>query len=75
MKCVICRKGDTVFGETTVTLDRNGTTIVFQDVPAQVCDNCGEEYIDASISERLLREADAAARAGVTVEVRRYAAA
>jgi len=75
MKCVICRRGDTVSGETTVTLDRNGTTIVFQNVPAQVCDNCGEQYIDGSITERLLLEADAAARSGVTVEVRRYAAA
>jgi hypothetical protein len=28
-------------------------TLVVKDVPAQVCDNCGEEYVDADVTARL----------------------
>jgi hypothetical protein len=44
-------------------------------VPAQVCENCGEQYVDADTTARLLGEAEKAAAAGVQVEVRAYAAA
>jgi hypothetical protein len=50
-------------------------TLVVKDVPAQVCDNCGEEYVDADVTARLQKAADDAARSGVEVEVRRYIAA
>ena len=46
MKCVICKKGETRVGKATVTLDKDGTTLVFKGVPARVCTNCGEEYVD-----------------------------
>lgn len=74
-KCIVCKQGETSKGEATVTLERNGATIVFQHVPAQVCDNCGEQYLDEATTERLLAEADRAVRSGVQVEIRRYAAA
>jgi len=50
-------------------------TLLFKSVPAQVCDNCGEEFIDETASANLLDTAEAAARAGVHVELRRHAAA
>jgi hypothetical protein len=37
--------------------------------------NCGEEYVDEATTAQLLRTADAAAQAGVQVEVRDYLAA
>ena len=37
-----------------------------------VCDNCGEEYVDSEITERLLETAEEAVRAGVQVDVRSY---
>jgi len=43
MKCVICKHGETVDGFTSIILEKNGATIVFQQVPALVCDNCGEK--------------------------------
>ncbi|MGH7938508.1 MAG: type II toxin-antitoxin system MqsA family antitoxin, partial [Bryobacteraceae bacterium] len=43
MKCTICKKGETAPGTATVTLERGGLTLVVKDVPAQICDNCGEE--------------------------------
>lgn len=75
MTCVICRHGQTKPGSVSVTLERNGTTLVFKSVPAQVCDNCGEQYLDSTTSSRLMQEADKAAESGIQLEVRSYAAA
>jgi YgiT-type zinc finger domain-containing protein len=75
VNCVICRNGETRRAGITVSLDRSGTTIVIRSVPAEVCENCGEEYVDEATTAQLLRTADAAAQAGVQVEVRDYLAA
>ena len=75
MTCVICRNGETKPGTATVTLEREGTTLVIKGVPAQVCANCGEEYVDEGTTSRLLKTAEEAARTGVQVDVRQYAAA
>lgn len=74
MKCAICKNGSTKNEHVTVTLDRDQTILVFKDVPAQVCDNCGEEYISAEINRRLLDLASEAARRGVKLELLQYAA-
>ena len=75
MKCVICRNGETRPGKATVTLEREGTTLVVKGVPARVCANCGEEYVDEETTARLLKTAEEAALAGVQVDVREYFAA
>ncbi len=75
MKCVICRQGQTGDGVTTLTFVRDGTTLVIKNVPARVCGNCGEAYVDEAITTRLLKTAEDASRAGVEVEVREYATA
>ena len=75
MKCVICKQGETCPGDTTITLERNGTTLVFKKVPARVCSNCGEAYLEDTISAQLLKTAEEAALSGVLVDVREYTAA
>ncbi|HCP32061.1 type II toxin-antitoxin system MqsA family antitoxin [Candidatus Bipolaricaulota bacterium] len=72
MKCVICKQGETRPGKTTVTLQRNGVTLVIRNVPAEVCENCGEAYVDESTAHELLYRAEDTARAGVMVDVREY---
>ncbi len=69
MKCTICKNGETNKGLTTVTLERNGSVIVFKDVPADICDNCGEYYLDKKTSARIFMEADTAVKQGAEVEV------
>jgi len=59
-------------GMTTVTLEKDGSTIVFKEVPAQICDNCGEEYIDESTTKALLKKAREIAKNGVEVDIRKY---
>jgi YgiT-type zinc finger domain-containing protein len=75
MRCVMCKDGDTSQGTTTVTLERDATTIVFKHVPTQVCENCGEAYIDAKVTRHLLHVIEEAASGGVQVDVRQYTAA
>ena len=74
MKCVICKKGETRPGTSTVTLERDKATLVVRLVPASVCENCGEAYMDEKTTSRLLKTAEEAARAGVRVDLRDYAA-
>jgi YgiT-type zinc finger domain-containing protein len=75
MKCVVCRQADTVPGHTTVTLERGGLTAVFKGVPAQVCPNCGEDYVDEGVTRQLLKAAEETVRNGTQVEVRQFVAA
>lgn len=75
MKCQICKHGETRPGKATVTLEREGTTLVVKGVPAVVCSNCGEEYVREEVTARLLKAAEEAAKAGVQVDVREYMAA
>ena len=75
MKCVVCKKGETEPGKATVTLERDGLTLVVKGVPADICRNCGEEYVEEKTVEELLRTAEEIARSGAEVDVREYVAA
>lgn len=72
MKCMICKHGETENGFTTVTLEKNGSTIVFKHVPALICDNCGEKYIEDKITSELLTSAKEIIENGVEVDIREY---
>lgn len=75
MKCVICKNGDTNPGLVTVTLQRNETTIIFKHVPADVCENCGEYYLDEEVTDQLFKKAEDAIKKGAEVEILKYKAA
>ncbi len=75
MMCPICRQGETREATTTVTLERDGLTFVAKDVPAMVCANCGEDYVDEQTTRQILRMAEEAAASGVQVDVRAFRAA
>jgi len=72
MKCVVCKHGKTSRALVTVTLERGAATLVFKSVPAQACDNCGEQYVSEQTTRRLLREAERAIVAGVEVDIRGF---
>jgi len=72
MKCLICKQDETRQGETTVTLERDELTLVIKHVPAKVCPNCGEAYVDEAVATELLQTAERMARSGAQVDVRRY---
>ena len=72
MKCVICKHGQTKEGTTTITLEKGNSTIVFKDVPAQICDNCGEKYVDSKTTKNLLKEANKLIKNGTEVDIRKF---
>lgn len=75
MKCVICKNGETAPGTTSILLEQGATTLVFKNVPAEVCQNCGEGYMDEETTDHLLQMAEDAIRLGVQVDIRQYIAA
>jgi len=72
MKCMICKHGETNNGTTSVTLEKGSSTIVFKEVPAHICDNCGEKYVDESTTKELLIKARNIVKNGVEVDIRKY---
>jgi YgiT-type zinc finger domain-containing protein len=74
MSCVICRNGTTHRGIVTVTLQRGETTVILKQVPADVCDNCGEYYLSSEVTAQVLEKAESAVKSGAEVEILRFAA-
>ncbi len=74
MKCVICKTGETRPGTATVTLHRGETTVVVEGVSAEVCDTCGEYYLDDAVAHKLYARAEEAFQPRAEVEILRYAA-
>lgn len=72
MECLICRNATTVAGTATVTLERHGLTLVVKGAPAQVCPNCGENYVDERVTAELLTTAEELAKSGAQVEIGQY---
>lgn len=66
MKCPICKHGETING---------AATLVFKNVPAQICNNCGEEFFDEEITTSILKQAEFAVNEGIEFDVRQYRAA
>ena len=50
--CPVCG-GSKVPGKTTFTVDLGFGLFVARDVPALVCSQCGEEWIDDSVARQL----------------------
>lgn len=72
-ECSACNKGTVKRGTTTATFEADGTTVVVRNVPADVCDACGEGYYDPITTERLLElAADAAGWSAAPVQICDY---
>ncbi len=51
-RCDLCG-GELKPGKTTLEIWRGEELIIIRDVPAYVCQQCGEAYISVTVSERL----------------------
>ena len=51
-RCPVC-EGKKTEGTTTYTVDLGFGVVVVRDVPARICSQCGEEWIDASVARSL----------------------
>ena len=72
-RCPMCNAGTlhkaSAGGTTTLTMERGEATIVFKDVPADVCDVCGEAFIDEDISENVYEQAEVTVGAVLAVVI------
>ncbi len=69
MNCVICKVGTTYKGKATCTIEKNGSVLIFRDVDAEICDNCGEPYYTPEITRKLHSLATDAVNKGTEIEV------
>jgi len=74
VSCIICKTGETKPGHANVVLQRGEVTVVLKQVPADVCDNCGEYYLANDVAQQTFEIADAAVSGGAEVEIRQFAA-
>ncbi len=74
MKCVICKHGQTSQGTTTVVLTKNKLSVIIREVPADICENCGEYYLDEETTKKVLQIAQQAVERNVELEICDFAA-
>lgn len=73
MKCVLCKSGETKPGETTVVLTKGETSVIIKNMPADLCQTCGEYYLSDDVTEVVLARAEEAVKKGAEVEILRFA--
>jgi YgiT-type zinc finger domain-containing protein len=69
MECVICKNGTNKQGLVTFSMERNNVIIVFKNVPAMVCPNCGDFYLSEETTKLLLEKASRTIEKGVEFEI------
>ncbi len=75
MKCPVCKNGETKKGKVVVTLSKDEFITVYRNVPADICQNCGEEFVESSVARSLLELSTETYQKGVIVDIRDYRAA
>ena len=64
MRCAVCKKGETKPGKSVITLTKGELVLVFKNVPAQICHDCSEEYINEDTANQLLKTANESFKEG-----------
>ena len=75
MKCVICKTGETSTKTTTVTFEKNGSTMILKDVPCERCEQCGEIYLSNEITRKLMDIVEKLSKIGGEVNIHKFVAA
>ena len=72
MECLMCKNGTTKKGLVNVPIVRDDKIIFFKKIPAEICDNCGDYYIDSTIANEIYKKANERMNEGVEMEVTQY---
>jgi YgiT-type zinc finger domain-containing protein len=64
MICPICRQAELLDRLTGIRFQRGRMDLLINNVPAQVCPSCGEEYVAEDVAARLLESARDVINAG-----------
>lgn len=53
MKCLVCKHNRFRKGTTVLPIERGNAILLITDIPARVCENCGETYLDEDIAREV----------------------
>ncbi len=53
MTCVICKNKKMKRGTTVLPIERGKAVLLVTDIPARICANCGEPYIDERTAKQV----------------------
>lgn len=53
MKCMSCKTGEMKPGKTTYFAQLNNCYVIIENVPCMKCSQCGEEFLKASVAEKI----------------------
>ena len=51
MKCLVCKHNRFEKGTTVLPIERGKAILLITDIPARVCTNCGEPYLDEETAQ------------------------
>jgi YgiT-type zinc finger domain-containing protein len=57
LRCAVCKKGETKQGKSVFRLTEGNLDFVFKNIPAAICKDCGEEYINEENTKLVLQKA------------------
>ena len=53
MKCLVCKHNRFKKGTIVLPIERGNAILLITDIPARVCENCGETYLDEEIAQNV----------------------
>ena len=53
MKCLVCKHTCFKKGTTVLPIERGNAILLITDIPARVCENCGETYLDEETAQEV----------------------
>jgi len=73
MTCVLC-KGKMKKGLVNYSVDCKSQFLLIKDVPALICDQCGESFFDDEVYDKIEKIVDVARKSNVEIEILKFAA-
>ncbi len=72
MICLMCRQAELIDGFTSIPFERDEFRLVINNVPAQVCPNCGEALVDEETAIQLISKAEDSFEQGMREDALEY---
>jgi YgiT-type zinc finger domain-containing protein len=66
MICMVCRQQQLIQGFVSIVFNRDKTKLLVDAVPSLICSGCGEAYVNAVTTTKLLELAEHAATFGLS---------
>ena len=52
-KCFVCKHNGIKPGTTNKMFEKEGRFVIIKDIPALICENCGEIYFETAVMKKL----------------------